>query len=283
MKAASFSFLTPDAWPLTPMIITCANCTTRLQLEASKVPTRPFTVRCPKCQFIINAQPQAESVASSGGAFGVAGDLPASSRTQLRSALAAPAYRAEEAGENSAGTQPVGAQDGGETELARLLASLLQRGQAEAETSRGAKRRWERRRALVCAEVAHRDPIAGGLARAHYEVFVAENAAQAAERMREDRMDVLILDQDFDLAGGGAAELTREVGALRPGHRRRLFFVQLSKTARTGDQYAAFFGNFNFVVNAEDLDNLPRLLERAIREFNDLYRDFYKALNLSEL
>ena len=39
------------------MIVTCPNCTARLQLDGAKVPARPFSVRCPKCQQIINAQP----------------------------------------------------------------------------------------------------------------------------------------------------------------------------------------------------------------------------------
>ncbi|MCA1849798.1 MAG: zinc-ribbon domain-containing protein, partial [Acidobacteria bacterium] len=32
------------------MIVVCSQCTTRLQLDDAKVPSRPFTVRCPKCQ-----------------------------------------------------------------------------------------------------------------------------------------------------------------------------------------------------------------------------------------
>ena len=42
------------------MVITCQQCSARLQLDDAKVPSRPFTVRCPKCQHIINAQPPAQ-------------------------------------------------------------------------------------------------------------------------------------------------------------------------------------------------------------------------------
>src|ERR671939_611719 len=41
------------------MVITCQQCSARLQLDDTKIPTRPFTVRCPKCQNIIQAQPPA--------------------------------------------------------------------------------------------------------------------------------------------------------------------------------------------------------------------------------
>ena len=46
--------------------------------------------------------------------------------------------------------------------------------------------------------------------------------------MRENRLDVVLLDQDFDAAEQGAAFVTREVTILRPAQRRRLFFVLLS-------------------------------------------------------
>lgn len=263
------------------MIVVCPNCTARLQLEASKVPSRPFTVRCPKCQFIINAQPP--SPAAEGGALGVGGDLPSSTRAQqrdFRGATPAPAYQSEQPPDAPAPRAP------GETDVAALLASLLQRAVAESDAPRGALGgggRLERRRVLICTGEPQRDQLARSLAKSQYEVFVAEDAPQAAERMREDRMDVVILDPDFDKAEQGATRVVADVAALRPSHRRRLFFVNLSTSARTGDQHAAFLNNCNLVLNVLDVEDAPRVLERSVRELNDLYRDFNKALNLSEL
>ncbi len=77
------------------MIVTCPNCTTRLQLDASKVPARPFSVRCPKCQQIINAQPPAQPAARD--ALGAVGDVPASTRPQPEVATAPPAPLVTEA------------------------------------------------------------------------------------------------------------------------------------------------------------------------------------------
>src|SRR5438105_12991527 len=39
------------------MILTCPQCSTRLQLEKAKLPTRTFTVKCPKCQHSISVEP----------------------------------------------------------------------------------------------------------------------------------------------------------------------------------------------------------------------------------
>jgi hypothetical protein len=101
--------------------------------------------------------------------------------------------------------------------------------------------------------------------------------------MREAQMDVVILESDFDQIEQGAAFVTSEINALHPAKRRRLMFVQLSPTARTLDTHAAFVNNVNLVVNVGDVDHLPQALERAIRDFNDLYRDFNSTLNIASI
>jgi hypothetical protein len=75
----------------------------------------------------------------------------------------------------------------------------------------------------------------------------------------------------------------REINVLRPAQRRRLFFVLLSPSLRTMDAHAAFLSNVNTVVNLTDIEELPRILEVALREFNELYRDFYTASGLTAL
>jgi hypothetical protein len=101
--------------------------------------------------------------------------------------------------------------------------------------------------------------------------------------MREDKMDVVILEPEFDAIEQGAAFVTSEINALRPAERRRLIFVHLSPTSRTLDTHAAFVHNVNLIVNVSDIEQLPNTLERTIRDFNDLYRDFNAALNIAAI
>jgi len=70
---------------------------------------------------------------------------------------------------------------------------------------------------------------------------------------------------------------------LRPPQRRRLFFVLLSPSLRTLDAHAAFLNNVNAIVNINDVDELQRILDVALREYNELYRNFYGAFNLTAL
>src|SRR5215212_3914687 len=100
------------------MIVICPNCTTKLQLEASKIPSRAFSVRCPKCQHIVNAQPPAQS--SQRDAVAAGGDLPSSTRAQQGGGSATPATPTVAEPQAQDGATP-------ESEVLRLLASLLSR------------------------------------------------------------------------------------------------------------------------------------------------------------
>ena len=47
--------------------------------------------------------------------------------------------------------------------------------------------------------------------------------------------------------------------------------------------HAAFLGNVNLAVNVADVDELHRIMDVALREYNELYRDFNAAFNLTAL
>jgi hypothetical protein len=49
------------------------------------------------------------------------------------------------------------------------------------------------------------------------------------------------------------------------------------------DAHAAFLNNVNAIVNVNDVDELQRVMEVALREYNELYRDFYSAFGLTAL
>ena len=63
--------------------------------------------------------------------------------------------------------------------------------------------------------------------------------------MRSNKMDVVLLEPQFDPAEQGSAFVIREVNVLRPTQRRRTFFVLISPSLRTMDAHAAFLSNVN--------------------------------------
>jgi predicted Zn finger-like uncharacterized protein len=261
------------------MIVTCPNCTTRLQLDEAKVPSRAFSVRCPKCQQIINAQPPAAR-APQRDAVSAVGGVPASTRPQQSAngaSAPAPNPSAEAQAQEAAPQEPAAP----ESDVLRLLASVLKR---EVESGLALSRQGvERRRAVVCAGSAYGGEVLGALAGGGYEVAVAENVARAAELLREGGVGVVVLDPEFDMRERGHAFVCAEMASMRMRERRRVVFVQLSDDVRTGDAHAAFAAGANLVVNTKDAYDLPRALERNLRDLNELYRDFNGALGVAEL
>lgn len=262
------------------MIVVCSQCTTRLQLDDAKIPSRPFTVRCPKCQSIIQGQPPTTTNGQQ-SALSI-GDAPALENTRYNPPMAAPAFRPTESSDSN-DVQAYGSAPSEPNELVRLLVELLQAGTPAGKQHNSKRLGWEQRRVLICATPPHREAIARALVDENYQVYIAENTSQAIERMREDNMHIIILEAEFDAIEQGAAFVTSEINALRPAERRRLIFVQISPAVRTLDTHAAFVQNVNLVVNTADIDRLPQVLERTIRDFNDLYRDFNAALNVAAI
>jgi predicted Zn finger-like uncharacterized protein len=255
------------------MIIVCPTCSTRLQLDEEKVPSRPFTVRCPKCNNSINSS--SNSPASAQSALGV-GNSPSTDRHRFDPARTAPAFELE--------AKSADACENGKTEDAvKMLLNLLRQSASNFRPDEVPLNTWNRRKVLVCAGEAYREGIARRLAENNYQVFVAQETRQAIETMRSNQMQVVLLEAQFDPTEQGAAFVVREINVLRASQRRRLFFVLLSPSLRTMDAHAAFLNNVNAVVNLADVDELPRILEIALREFNELYKEFNDALNLAAL
>lgn len=166
----------------------------------------------------------------------------------------------------------------------RMLIDLLSKGSTTRATDNPTARpSWDIRKALVCSSEAYRDLIARKLTQLGFQVFIAEDTRQAVETMRSNKMDVVLLEPQFDPAEQGSVFVIREINVMRPPQRRRLFFVLISPSLRTLDAHAAFLNNVNAIVNVNDLEDLHRVMEVALREYNELYREFYGAFGLTAL
>ena len=254
------------------MIIVCQKCATRLQVDEEKSPARPFNVRCPKCNATISSG--VASPASEHGALAVGGS-PSTEHPRFEQ-NGARAYEpvAKVNGEKGATIND---------DSVRMLMDLLAKGVNHAPGKSGARPAWDQRKALVCTAETYRETAARRLTQSGYQVFVAEDTRQAIETMRSNKMDIVLLEPQFDPAEQGMAFVIREINVLRPPQRRRVFFVLMSPSMRTMDAHAAFLSNVNLVVNVADVDELHRIMEVALREYNELYRDFNAAFNLTAL
>ena len=252
------------------MIIVCQKCDSRLQVDEARVPSRPFVIRCPKCHNSIDSGlPSAalEQTAVNGS--------PASDDRRFEQPNPAPLFQLQE----QVPEPPPGVSA---DRLAELLSGLINQPVTAGHKSY-ARPSWDPRKALVCVPEEYRESVARSLAANGYQVFVADDARQAVDRMRENLLDVVLLDPRFDPVEQGPVFVTREVNILRPAQRRRLFFVLLSPSLRTMDGHTAFLNNVNAIINVSEIDELPSLLEHQVREYNELYKGFNNALGVHAL
>jgi CheY-like chemotaxis protein len=241
-------------------------------VDQEKSPNRPFNVRCPKCNSTISSSGASPALEQSALAVG---GSPATDHPRFEQNTA----RAYESVTNAA----VPAEASAPNEVLKMLSDLLAKGSSLGSDNPGSRRAWDKRKTLVCTSETYRELVARKMSENGYEVYIAEDTRQAVETMRSKKMDVVLLDPQFDPAEQGSAFVVREVNVLRPAQRRRLFFVLLSPSMRTMDAHAAFLSNVNAIVNVNDLDELPRVMDIGLRDYNELYREFYSASGLTAL
>jgi hypothetical protein len=226
-----------------------------------------FSLRCPKCQSIINNPMPAAPVVLAGSPNPAAGaDMARNSHSP------APPYMST----NSL-VPPTSQPEAPDT--LRQLLEILQ-GRTKDKDLRISR---ETRRALICVTAPRRATLAKQLAEHSYQIYLAENCKQAVDRMREEHMHVILLDDDFALEENGFRYLSQELQRMRPALRRRVLVVKISSDARTLDHHAAFLQSVNLLVNTAELNTLAEALEKVLRHHNDMYREFYQALEVAEI
>lgn len=238
------------------MIIRCDNCSVSLQLDESKTPSGNFTVRCPRCQNLIRVQPSANKGKSS------------STVQQLEANSAAAAMN-----ENK---EDFLAKES-EFQINKALRSLLGALQTENNVSNADDNTDEKpRRVLLCLGQKC-DQAAKSLVTAGYKVYLAQSPAQANERLRDGKTEIVIFSPDFAADFSGAASLQQKMNAMYSSERRRIFLVSLEDAGTTMSAHEAFSRNLNLIVNNNDIEQLPMILNRALRDFNELYHYYNRA------
>lgn len=242
------------------MIIRCDNCSVSLQLDESKIPSGHFSVRCPRCQNLLRVQKDA-----SGKGLSTVDHLAAS----------------QPAAATGDGAQDFAARES-DAQINTALRSLMTALQTDKTALESDDEDEKPRRILLClGEKA--EETARLLAKSGYKVYVAQTPAQANERLREGKTEILIFSPDFAADMGGAAVIQQKANSMYSSERRRLFLISLEDNGTTMNAHDAFLRNLNLIVNTNDLSQLPLILARALGDYNDLYNYFNKASVLAPI
>ena len=244
------------------MIIRCDNCSVSLQLDETKVPNGSFTVRCPRCQNMLRATRD------------VNGNISPAVQ-QLEENQAAPAA--------AEGAQQFAAKES-DMEINKALKALLGALQSDkkAVTSDDADLDEKPRRILLCLG-EKRDTVAKLLTGCGYKVYIAQTPAQANERLRDGKTEIVMFSPDFAAEYGGAAVIQQKANAMYSAERRRMFLVSLEDGGTTMNAQEAFIRNLNLIINTDDLQQIPLILNRALHDFNGLYHYLNRGLGLEPI
>ena len=71
--------------------------------------------------------------------------------------------------------------------------------------------------------------------------------------------------------------MQQKLNAMYSSERRRLFLVSVEDGGTTLNAHEAFIRNINLIVNSNDVEKLPLIMNRALRDFNELYHYFNLA------
>ena len=170
-----------------------------------------------------------------------------------------------------------------ELQINSALRALLSALQTENKTIAADDKSDEKpRRVLLCLG-QRRDAVARMLVDSGYKVYIAQTPAQANERLREGKTEILVFAPDFAAEYGGAAILQQKLNAMYSSERRRLYVVLLEDGATTLNAHEAFLRNLNLIVSTNDVEQLPLIMNRSLRDFNELYHYFNKASGLAAI
>jgi CheY-like chemotaxis protein len=212
-------------------------------IEDAKLPSSPFNIKCPRCREMIHVKPPEREEPT----------LAARSRPE----------------------GPKSSEDAMAL-LSDLFSSLANRPGAE-----GIAKSWARRRILICHNDAEvRAKMQAALDENRYDVHPVDTAQDALAQLRETKDEVIVLDPQFDQSRQGGVGMLQHVNGLTPNNRRRTYLVLVSPQLKTLDNYLAFINGVNLTVNTEDAGQFGQILERSIRDFNEIYHPFNQAAGL---
>jgi CheY-like chemotaxis protein len=227
------------------MQIKCTQCRWVFTLQDKNLPEHEFDVNCPKCRLKQTVKPPKKAEPTLAGAL-----KPMSGNTSDL--------------------------------VSQLVALLSGQGRAPGASQMLGAANWQQRQTLAClADPDHTKKTQELIDANGYAVTVCDTAAQAIELMRDTRVDVALLDPQFDAPNQGGITILRHINSLMPKQRRRIFLVLVSSQVKTLDTYTAFLNGVNLTVNASDIGTLDQVLERGIRNFNELYRCYNAAAGLT--
>ena len=222
----------------------CSQCSTRIQIDDTKVPDRPFKVRCPKCQAVMTlpgrgadapAAPEAEPFATASGVPPVPGPT----------AGAPPFY---------------------EPPPPPSPAAVARRERAEAGAND----------ALVALSGPAAEGLQQALERLEFHVDSVDDIEEGARLLEQGVYEVAVTARTPP-EPGKPETLAQRMLRLPLDARRRVFVILVGPEFRTADGTQAWAAQADLVVNPADAGRCEHLIRSTMAERKRLYQPLLDA------
>jgi predicted Zn finger-like uncharacterized protein len=219
----------------------CSHCSTRIQIDDTKVPDRPFKVRCPKCQTVLTLP-------------GRGTDAPAAQEAEAPAALEVPPGAAAAAPPPYEPPRPLSP------------AAIARRERAEAGAND--------------ALVALSGPAAAGvqqaLERLRFHVDSVDDVEEGAHLLEQGVYEVAVTARAAP-EPGKPETLAQRMLRLPPDARRRVFVILVGEEFRTADGTQAWAAQADLVLNPADAGRCEHIIRSTMTERQRLYQPLVDA------
>jgi predicted Zn finger-like uncharacterized protein len=112
-----------------------------------------------------------------------------------------------------------------------------------------------------------------------YHTIETESAMDALKKMRFHSFDLIVVNELFDSESSGDHPILTFLNELVMSVRRNIFVVMITTRFRTMDNMAAFNKSVNVVIHIRNIDEIAKILRRAIDEHQAFYSVFQEAMS----
>ncbi len=135
--------------------------------------------------------------------------------------------------------------------------------------------------ALVCeSDSAVLKKIVNNLNLLEYHVTVSDSGRDALKKMRYHQYDLIVVNESFSSEGPDANMVLLYLERLSMTMRRNMFVVMISSQYRTMDQMMAFRYSVNIIVNTKNVDDIGKVIQRGLTDYEFFYGVFQETLKL---
>jgi hypothetical protein len=133
--------------------------------------------------------------------------------------------------------------------------------------------------ALVCIRDPDRsERVAQVINRLDFHVIVAQKPTSALAKLEDHRCDLILLDEEYGLGELSENPVLVYLQRIPMAVRRKSFLCLLSQKALTLDQMAAFRKGANLILNSQDVEKIPLILDRLLKDHQTFYAVLYDEL-----